>query len=101
MRITLSLAHRSKLPRVETTFGWSGGKSVTAFDGTGWVLTVEPGLYRPEEGFAVRLENDVLVTVGKLVDLMADLPIEAEPIEELMNQRGKRRAAAVRRKSSR
>ncbi len=67
----------------------------------GWVLTVEPGIYIPEEGFAVRLENDVLVTGKEPLDLMADIPIEAEEIEELMNQRGNRRAAAVRRKSSR
>jgi Xaa-Pro aminopeptidase len=28
----------------------------------GWVMTVEPAIYLPEEGFAVRLENDVHVT---------------------------------------
>ena len=67
----------------------------------GWVLTVEPGIYIPEEGFAVRLENDVLVTGKEPVDLMADIPIEAEEIEELMNKRGKWRPAAVRRKSRR
>ena len=67
----------------------------------GWVLTVEPGIYIPEEGFAVRLENDVLVTGKEPLDLMADIPIEAEEIEELMNQRGNRRAAAVRKKASR
>ena len=67
----------------------------------GWVLTVEPGIYIPEEGFAVRLENDVLVTENEPVDLMADIPIEAEEIEELMNQRGKRRPSAVGRKSRR
>ena len=50
----------------------------------GWVLTVEPGIYIPEEGFGVRLENDILVTEDKPVDLMADIPIEKEEIEELM-----------------
>jgi Xaa-Pro aminopeptidase len=50
----------------------------------GWVLTVEPGIYIPEEGFGIRLENDVLVTDQGPVDLMADIPIEAEEIEELM-----------------
>ncbi|MEP6670943.1 MAG: aminopeptidase P family protein, partial [Chthoniobacter sp.] len=54
----------------------------------------------PEEGFAVRLENDVLVTGKDPVDLMADIPIEAGEIEELMNKRGNQRRA-VRRKSSR
>ena len=52
----------------------------------GWVLTVEPGIYIPEEGFAVRLENTVVVTAGEPVDLMADIPIEAEEIEALMNR---------------
>lgn len=50
----------------------------------GWVLTVEPGIYIPEEGFGVRLENDILVTDGKPVDLMADIPVEAGEIEERM-----------------
>ncbi|HSH15498.1 MAG TPA: M24 family metallopeptidase, partial [Verrucomicrobiae bacterium] len=50
----------------------------------GWVLTVEPGIYLPEEGFGVRLENDILVTDGAPVDLMADIPIEADEIEDLM-----------------
>ncbi|HEV7221660.1 MAG TPA: M24 family metallopeptidase, partial [Pirellulales bacterium] len=53
----------------------------------GWVLTVEPGLYLPEEGFAVRLENDVLVTADGPLDLMASIPLEAEEIESLMNRR--------------
>jgi Xaa-Pro aminopeptidase len=53
----------------------------------GWVMTVEPGIYIPEEGFAVRLENDVLITNEGPVDLMADIPIEADQIESLMNGR--------------
>jgi Xaa-Pro aminopeptidase len=55
----------------------------------GWVMTVEPGIYLPEEGFAVRLENDVLITTQGPVDLMANIPIEAEEIENLMNARRK------------
>ena len=50
-------------------------------------MTVEPGIYIPEEGFAVRLENDVLITNEGPVDLMADIPIEADQIESLMNGR--------------
>jgi Xaa-Pro aminopeptidase len=50
----------------------------------GWVLTVEPGIYIQEEGFGVRLENTVLVTESGQLDLMADIPIEAEAIEALM-----------------
>lgn len=50
----------------------------------GWVLTVEPGIYIPKEGFGVRLENDIVVTADGPVDLMASTPVETEEIEELM-----------------
>ena len=53
----------------------------------GWVLTVEPGIYLPDEGFAVRLENDIVVREGANFDLMADIPIEAGDIEALMRRR--------------
>jgi Xaa-Pro aminopeptidase len=53
----------------------------------GWVMTVEPAIYIKEEGFAVRLENDILVGENGNTDLMADIPIEADEIEELMNKR--------------
>jgi len=52
----------------------------------GWVLTVEPGIYIPKEGFGVRLENDIVVTPDGPVDLMATTPVEAEEIEDLMNR---------------
>lgn len=52
----------------------------------GWVMTVEPGIYIREEGLGVRLENDVLVTADGPVDLMADIPVEVEEIEDLMNR---------------
>ena len=50
----------------------------------GWVLTVEPGIYIREEGLAVRLENDIVVAERGPVDLMADIPIEADEIEARM-----------------
>jgi Xaa-Pro aminopeptidase len=50
----------------------------------GWVLTVEPGIYIPEEGFGIRLENNVLVTEAGPVDLTAAIPVEADEIEHLM-----------------
>ena len=53
----------------------------------GWVMTVEPGIYIPEEGFGVRLENDVLVTTERAIDLIGKIPIEADEIEELMRKR--------------
>ena len=53
----------------------------------GWVLTVEPAIYIPKENFGVRLENTVLVTENGQLDLMADIPIEADDIEDLMSRK--------------
>jgi Xaa-Pro aminopeptidase len=53
----------------------------------GWVLTVEPAIYLKDEGFGVRLENTVAVTENGPLDLMADIPIEADEIEALMNRK--------------
>ena len=53
----------------------------------GWVVTVEPAIYLKEEGFGVRLENTVVVTENGQLDLMADIPIEADEIEHLMSRR--------------
>ena len=53
----------------------------------GWVMTVEPGIYIPKENFAVRLENTELVTKDGQVDLMSHIPIEADEIEQLMQER--------------
>ena len=52
----------------------------------GWVLTVEPGIYLKDEGFAVRLEDDILVTARGPVNLMEDIPIEPGDIEDLMHK---------------
>ena len=52
----------------------------------GWVLTVEPGIYIPKEGFAVRLEDDIIVTEHGPINLMANTPIEPDEIEALMNR---------------
>ncbi|EON76301.1 Xaa-Pro aminopeptidase [Lunatimonas lonarensis] len=52
----------------------------------GMVFTVEPGIYIPEEGIGIRLENNLLIQQGGNLDLMQHIPIEAEEIEELMNQ---------------
>jgi Xaa-Pro aminopeptidase len=52
----------------------------------GMVFTCEPGIYIPEEGLGIRLENDILVTTKDPVDLMASIPLEVEDIEELMRE---------------
>jgi Xaa-Pro aminopeptidase len=50
------------------------------------VFTVEPGIYIPEEGLGIRLEDDVVVQEkGEPFNLMRNIPIEAEEIEALMN----------------
>ena len=51
------------------------------------VFTVEPGIYIPEEGFGVRLEDDVVLQkTGAPLNLMKNIPIEIEEIENLMNR---------------
>jgi Xaa-Pro aminopeptidase len=51
----------------------------------GNVFTIEPGIYIPEEGIGVRIEDVFYVDQqGKLVDLIAKLPHEAEEIEAAM-----------------
>ena len=52
------------------------------------VFTVEPGIYIPEEGFGVRLEDNVVVQAsGAPKNLMSTIPIEAEEIESAMNSK--------------
>lgn len=51
----------------------------------GMVFTVEPGIYIREENLGIRIENDVVIKKDGLLDLMENIPIEAEEIEDLMN----------------
>lgn len=51
----------------------------------GMVFTIEPGIYIQEEGFGVRLEDDVVLGKDGNFNLMENIPIEIEEIEELMN----------------
>lgn len=50
----------------------------------GMVLTIEPGIYLPEEGLGVRIEDDVLVTETGYELLSAGAPREPDAIEALM-----------------
>ncbi len=52
----------------------------------GSVWTIEPGIYIKDEGFGIRLENNVVIGEHENFDLMRNIPIEAEEIESLMNQ---------------
>ena len=38
------------------------------------------GIYIPEENLGIRLENNVLITTNGQMDLMKNIPIEAEEI---------------------
>jgi Xaa-Pro aminopeptidase len=52
----------------------------------GMVFTCEPGIYIPEEGLGIRLEDDLVVqSTGGPFNLMKDIPLEAAEIEDLMN----------------
>ncbi len=53
----------------------------------GSVWTVEPGIYIKEEGFGIRLENNVVVGKNGVIDLMKNIPVEANEIEEIMNSK--------------
>jgi Xaa-Pro aminopeptidase len=53
----------------------------------GMVFTCEPGIYIPEEGIGIRLEDDLVVQEsGSPFNLMANIPLEADEIETLMNE---------------
>ena len=50
------------------------------------VFTVEPGIYIPEEGMGIRLEDNVVIQeTREPFNLMRNIPLEADEIETLMN----------------
>lgn len=50
------------------------------------VFTVEPGIYIPEEGFGIRLEDNVVIQEnGNPINLMENIPIVIDEIESLIN----------------
>jgi Xaa-Pro aminopeptidase len=59
----------------------------------GMVITVEPGIYIPEENLGVRIEDDVLVTPDGYKLLTARLPRSPDEIEKIMAEGAKQRAA--------
>lgn len=66
----------------------------------GMVITVEPGIYIPEEKLGVRIEEDVLITDGGYKLLTERLPRAADDIEKIMalakSERGKVAANSTR-----
>jgi Xaa-Pro aminopeptidase len=54
---------------------------------TGMVITVEPGIYIPEENIGIRIEDIVLVTETGAKVLSAALPADPDEIERALAQR--------------
>ena len=52
----------------------------------GMVFTCEPGIYIPEEGIGIRIENNILITKSGQKDLTNHIPVEVEEIEDIMNK---------------
>lgn len=50
----------------------------------GMVFTCEPGIYIPDENIGIRIEDDLLITEDSPINLMANIPIEVDEIEALM-----------------
>ena len=61
----------------------------------GMVVTIEPGIYIPEEKLGVRIEDDVLITATGYILLTQRLPRSADEVEKVMAEGKKTRAANV------
>ncbi len=55
----------------------------------GMVFAIEPGLYYPEKGFGIRIEDTVLITATGCEVLSKDVPKEIDEIEKLLAGRGR------------
>ena len=62
----------------------------------GMVVTIEPGIYIPEENLGVRIEDDVLITESGYKLLTERLPRQPGEIEKIMAEAAGKRAKEVR-----
>jgi Xaa-Pro aminopeptidase len=53
----------------------------------GMVFAIEPGLYYPEEGFGIRIEDTILITKDGCEVLTKDVPKEIDEVERLLKRR--------------
>jgi Xaa-Pro aminopeptidase len=60
----------------------------------GMVVTIEPGIYIPDENLGVRIEDDFLVTETGYEQLSSKLPRDPDEIEKIMAQAAADRASA-------
>jgi Xaa-Pro aminopeptidase len=51
------------------------------------VFTIEPGIYLPEEGLGIRIEDDILVTGTRGEVLSSGIPRTVEDVEAAMASR--------------
>jgi len=59
------------------------------------VISMEPGIYIPEENLGVRIEDDVLITKDGYTLLTGRLPRTADEIEKIMAEGAEARAHAA------
>lgn len=62
-----------------------GGREATLEVGN--IVTVEPGIYIPEENLGVRIEDDILVTDSGNQNLSSAIPKEIDEIEAILKDR--------------
>jgi Xaa-Pro aminopeptidase len=60
----------------------------------GAVITIEPGIYIPDEKLGVRIEDNYLITETGLMKMSAKIPCEADEIERLMSSGAQAQASS-------